>query len=112
MENIIWLAIKSGKNSVVPALIGNDQLVEDVNQPRGWWSEHTKRGVICYDMILGIHGIVGNARCLAQCAESLPNRYKLIKYELTNILFMNIYVILWSWENDFVEMYYEHNEKL
>ena len=50
MKNIIWLAIKNGENSVVPALIGNDQLVEDVNQPRGWWSEHTERGdMLWYD---------------------------------------------------------------
>ena len=52
---------------------------------------------LCYDMISGIPGIVGNAGCLAQCVGSLPNLYRLITYGLTNIyiyIYMNINVIL------------------
>ena len=33
MENVIWLAIISGIGSVVPALIGYGQLVEEANLP-------------------------------------------------------------------------------
>ena len=36
MENVIWLAIKSGEDSTIPALVRNNQLVEDANWPHGW----------------------------------------------------------------------------
>ena len=65
-----WLAIISGEDSVVPALVGNSQLVEDANRPHDWWYDHTKRGVTLSNMILGFPSIVGNARYLAQCARS------------------------------------------
>ena len=42
-------------------------------QPTSWLMiDHTERGVILSDMILGFPSIVGNAGCLAQCARSLP----------------------------------------
>ena len=47
----------SGTGSTVPALVGYDQLVKEVNLPP-WLKD------MYYDVILGIPGIVGNARCL------------------------------------------------
>ena len=48
----------SGTGSVVPALVGYGQLVEEVNQPP-WLKD------MYYDVIPGLLDIVGNARCLA-----------------------------------------------
>ena len=39
-------------------------------------------------------------------ARSLPNKYRLIKYGLTNMLW-TVILCYWSWENDFVKMHYE-----
>ena len=49
----------SGTGSVVPAIVGYGQLVEEVNQPP-WLKD------MYYDVIPGIPSIVGNAGCLAQ----------------------------------------------
>ena len=81
-----WLAIISGENFAVFALVGNYQLVEDANR-RPWlmiWS-HQKR-VILSDMILGFPSIVGNAGCLAHCAGSLP-KYDKLTIELINLYY-------------------------
>ena len=81
-----WLAIISGENFAVSALVGNYQLVEDANR-RPWlmiWS-HQKR-VILSDMILGFPSIVGNAGCLAHCAGSLP-KYDKLTIELINLYY-------------------------
>ena len=47
----------SGTGSTVPALVGYDQLVKEVNLPP-WLKD------MYYDVILGITGIVENAGCL------------------------------------------------
>ena len=51
-----WLL--SGTSSIVPAFVGYSQLVEEVNLPP-WLKD------MYYDVVTGIPGIVGNARCLA-----------------------------------------------
>ena len=80
-----WLLSWTG--SAVPALVGYGQLVEEVNLPS--WLKN-----MYYDVIPGIPSIVGNAGCLAPRCKSLPNKYRLIKYGLTNKLFMNSYIML------------------
>ena len=83
MKNVMWLAIKSGEDFAVSP----------------YWEWPTCGGCqptpmvddLCYDMISGIPGIVGNAGCLAQCVGSLPNLYRLITYGLTNIYIYIIY---------------------
>ena len=49
MKNVIWLTIKNGTGSAVPAFVGYGQLVEDVPMVEDMY----------YDMILGIPDIVG-----------------------------------------------------
>ena len=82
IRKFYFLAIISGEDSVIPALIGNGKLEEDANQPYGWWSNHTERGVIVSDMILGFPSIVRNVRCLIQCTGSLPKLWQ--TYNWTN----------------------------
>ena len=65
----------------VPALVGYDQLVEKVNLPS--WLK------ICIMMW---------SRKYLALWRSLPNKYRLIKYGLTNMLLTTI-LFYWSWEN-------------
>ena len=58
MENVIWLAIKNGIDSALPALVGYGQLVEEANLPL-WLKD------MYDDVFPRIPGIVGNAGCLA-----------------------------------------------
>ena len=62
MENVMWLAIKSGTRSAVPPLVGYGQIVPTCG---GCQSTLVVEDMY-YDMIPGILGIVRNARCLAQ----------------------------------------------
>ena len=86
MENIIWLAIKSDEDSAALALVGNGQLVKDANWPSlkiciMIWS---RESLALWGMLDAWHSDTG----------SLLIMYKLIRYELTNMLFMNNYIIL------------------
>ena len=81
------MAIKSGTDSIVPTLVGYGQLVEEVNR-LPWlkicimiWS---RESLALWGMLDAWHSDTG----------SLLIMYKLIRYELTNMLFMNNYIIL------------------
>ena len=93
MKNVMFLTIKSGEDSNIPTLVVNNQLVEDVNQPHGWCSEHTKSGVISmvwYQEFLALWGVLDDWHSVLQASQICD---KLIRYGLINMLFLNNYLI-------------------